>query len=131
MARTDIAPVRVPEADAPREGSVLVSPTAIVGFALLILLALGWALLVHPAWTAPTRDPAWYTWRANVVLHADPGSLAKEWGPSGVFAGGYRVTSPLAGALMQRVAGIDQYSFSAFLMIGIPVLTGQIGRAHV
>ena len=124
MARTDTATVRVPEADAPREGSVLGSPIAIIGFALLILLALGWALLVHPAWTAPTRDPAWYTWRANVVLHSDPGSLAREWGPSGVFAGGYRVTSPLAGALLQRVAGIDQYSFSAFLMIGIPVLTG-------
>ena len=31
---------------------------------------------------------------------------------------------PLAGALLQRVAGLDQYSFSAFLMIGVPVLTG-------
>jgi Major Facilitator Superfamily len=96
----------------------------IVGFALVLLVALGWQLILHPAWTAPTRDPAWYTWRANVILQSSPGLLAREWGPSGVFAGGYRVTSPLAGALLQRVAGIDQYSFSAFMMIGIPVLTG-------
>ena len=31
---------------------------------------------------------------------------------------------PLAGALLQRVAGISPYSFSAFLMVSIPVLTG-------
>src|SRR5258706_11836336 len=74
MARTDTAVVRVPEADANREGAVLGSPIAIVGVALLLLLSLGWALLVHPALSAPTRDPASDTWRANVVLHADPGS---------------------------------------------------------
>ena len=42
----------------------------------------------------------------------------------GLFTGGYRITVPLAGALLQRVVGIDQYSFSALFMIGIPVLTG-------
>ena len=45
----------------------------IVGLALLLLLALGWELILHPTWTAPTRDPAWYTWRANVVLQSTPG----------------------------------------------------------
>jgi Major Facilitator Superfamily len=95
------------------------------GAALLLLLILGWGLILHPTWTAPTRDPAWYTWRSNVILQADPGSIAREWGPGSVFSGGYRVTVPLAGALLQRVAGISQYSFSAFLMVGIPVLAGM------
>jgi MFS family permease len=116
---TDV--VRIPDSEG--DGRLAGWPV-IVGLALLLLLALGWELILHPAWTAPTRDPAWYTWRANVVLQSTPGLLAREWGPSGVFAGGYRVTSPLAGALLQRVAGIDQYSFSAFMMIGIPVLAG-------
>lgn len=94
------------------------------GFAVLLLVILGWGLIVHPTWTAPTRDPAWYTWRANLILHTDPGTIAGDWGPKSVFGGGYRVTVPLAGALLQRVALISPYSFSAFLMIAVPVLTG-------
>ncbi len=106
-------------------GRWLASWWAIGGAALLLLLILGWGLILHPTWTAPTRDPAWYTWRSNVILQADPGSIAREWGPGSVFSGGYRVTVPLAGALLQRVAGISRYSFSAFLMVGIPVLAGM------
>ncbi|HEV8563534.1 MAG TPA: MFS transporter [Actinomycetota bacterium] len=116
------------EAREPGRG-LLGNPLAIAGFAIAILLVLGWQLIAHPTWTAPTRDPAWYTWRANLILQSDPGSIAREWGPilgeaGGVFSGGYRVTVPLAGALLQRVAGIDLYSFSAFLMVGMPVLSG-------
>ena len=33
-------------------------------------------------------------------------------------------TVPLAGALLQQVVGIDRYTLSAYLMIGIPILTG-------
>ena len=96
----------------------------IVGFALILLLALGWRFIADPSLSAPTRDPAWYTWRAGVILEDDPGSIADDWGPDNLFSGGYRVTVPLAGALLQRVAGISNYSFSAFLMLGIPILTG-------
>ena len=67
--------------------------------------------LVH---VARQRDPARRT----------PVTIAGDWGPSSVFGGGYRVTVPLAGALLQRVAGISAYSFSAFLMVAIPILTG-------
>jgi MFS family permease len=94
------------------------------GFALLLLAALGWRFIADPSLSAPTRDPAWYTWRAQVILDADPASVAGEWGPDNLFSGGYRITTPLAGALLQRVAGIDPYSFSAFLMLGVPILTG-------
>ena len=55
---------------------------------------------------------------------ATPGLLAREWGPFAMFSGGYRVAVPLSGAMLQRVAGIDLYTFSAFMMIGVPVLTG-------
>jgi hypothetical protein len=96
----------------------------IVGVALVLMLVLGWGLIANATRTAPTRDPAWYTWRANVILHANPGDVAGEWGPKSVFGGGYRVTVPLAGALLQRIAGISAYSFSAFLMVAMPILTG-------
>lgn len=81
--------------------------------------------MLHPAFTAPTRDPAWYTWRAAVVLRSDPGSVAAEWGPRGIFSGGYRVAVPMMGALLQRVAGVDPYSFTSLMMVAIPVLTGM------
>ena len=105
-------------------GSRLASWWVIVGFALLLLIALGWRFVADPSLSAPTRDPAWYTWRAGVIMEDDPGSVAGEWGPDNLFSGGYRVSVPLAGALLQRVAGISTYTFSAFLMLGIPILTG-------
>jgi hypothetical protein len=112
----------LPEAGEPGRWSS--SWWAVGGFAVLLMVVLGWKLMADPTLTAPTRDPAWYTWRADVILEDDPGSMVGEWGPDGLFSGGYRITVPLAGALLQRVAGVDSYTFSAFLMIGIPVLTG-------
>ena len=89
-----------------------------------ILLAFGWSFLQDPSISAPTRDPAWYTWRANLLLHDTPGLIAREWGPFSMFSGGYRVSVPLFGALLVRIAGVDLYTFSALMMIGVPVLTG-------
>ena len=91
---------------------------------LLMLSVLGWRFVADPSLAAPTRDPAWYTWRANVVMEDDPGSVVGDWGPDGLFSGGYRVTVPLEGALLQRVAGIDTYSMAKLLMLGVPILTG-------
>jgi MFS family permease len=121
---TDTAeiPASVSSSRSPR--NVLGSWWVIVGFALLLLLVLGWKFLADPSLSAPTRDPAWYTWRAQVVLEGSPVRVVEEWGPDGLFAGGYRVSVPVAGALLQRVVGIDRYSFSAFMMLGIPILTG-------
>ena len=121
-ATTDVVPAEA--TGAPRAGDRFASPWVIGGFALLLLLVLGWRFLADPSLSAPTRDPAWYTWRANVVMESDPGSVVGEWGPGGLFSGGYRVTTLVSGALLQRVAGIDTYSFSAFLMMGMPILTG-------
>ena len=89
-----------------------------------LLVAFGWTYLQDPSISAPTRDPAWYTWRSNVIMNDDPGLVAGDWGPLSMFGGGYRVSVPLYGSILQRVAGIDLYTFSAFMMVGVPVLTG-------
>lgn len=89
-----------------------------------LLVAFGWTFLRDPSISAPTRDPAWYTWRANLLMHDSPSLIAREWGPFSMFSGGYRVSVPLFGATLVRVAGIDLYTFSAFMMVGIPILTG-------
>ncbi|MGZ8631779.1 MAG: MFS transporter [Actinomycetota bacterium] len=127
MAATDTvkAPAGDPPGIEPGSGSNWLGSWWMVGgFALLMLLVLGWKFLADPSLSAPTRDPAWYTWRAQVILESDPVRVVEEWGPNGLFAGGYRVTVPLAGALLQQVVGIDRYTFSTYLMIGMPILTG-------
>jgi hypothetical protein len=114
--------VRAPEA--PARSSVLSSWWAIALSAIALGLSLGWRFLADPSLSAPTRDPAWYTWRAQVILDANPNRVVQEWGPNGLFAAGYRVSVPMMAALLQRVAGIDRYTFSTLFMVGIPVLTG-------
>ena len=127
MATTDTVTASADDAPSTGRGSGpgwLGSWWAIGGFALLMLLVLGWKFLADPSLSAPTRDPAWYTWRAQVIIDSDPVRVVEEWGPNGLFAGGYRVTVPLAGALLQQVVGIDRYTFSTYLMVGMPILTG-------
>jgi uncharacterized membrane protein len=119
-ARSDEV-VSVPEA---RRGG-LRTPAALVLVILVLLVAFGWTFLRDPSITAPTRDPAWYTWRSNLMLHDDPGLIAGDWGPFHMFGGGYRVSVPLYGSILQRVAGIDLYTFSTMMMIAIPILTGM------
>ena len=69
---------RVPRAR--RARLVLGSWWVIGGFAVLMLLVLGWKFLADPSLSAPTRDPAWYTWRAQVILEGDPVRVVQEWG---------------------------------------------------
>jgi hypothetical protein len=124
MARTDTAPPV--EAVPARESRVgfLSSPWVLVIAIAVGLLAFGWGFLRDPSISAPTRDPAWYTWRSNLMMHDAPKLLVGDWGPFAMFGGGYRVAVPLYGSIMQRVAGIDLYTFSAMMMVGVPVLTG-------
>ncbi len=115
------AAVQAPE---PGRRGRLSSPLILIAAIAIVLLAFGWTFLQDPSISAPTRDPAWYTWRSNLMMNDDPGLIAGDWGPFSMFGGGYRVTVPLYGSILQRVAGIDLYTFSAFMMVGVPALTG-------
>src|SRR4029450_6574441 len=124
MALTKDRPdTRVPVPEHVR-GGWLSSPLVLIGAIALMLVAFGWTFLQDPSISAPTRDPAWYTWRSNLMMHDYPGLIAGDWGPFAMFGGGYRGSVPRMGSILQRVAGIDLYTFSAFLMVGVPVLTG-------
>jgi MFS transporter len=113
--------VAVPEA----RRAALRTPALLILVLLVLLVAFGWTFLRDPSITAPTRDPAWYTWRSNLMMHDDPGLIAGDWGPFHMFGGGYRVSVPLYGSILQRVAGIDLYTFSAFMMVAAPALAGM------
>jgi MFS family permease len=110
--------------DEPRTSRRIANPWILVVVIAGLLLAFGWTFLQDPSISAPTRDPAWYTWRSNLMMHDNPGLIAGDWGPFSMFGGGYRISVPLYGSILQRVAGIDLYTFSAFMMVGVPILTG-------
>src|ERR1700675_4757064 len=106
MARTDTVPsVDAPEAPEAR-GGLLANPGVLILAIIAGLVAFGWAFLRDPSISAATRDPAWYTWRSNLMMHDSPALLVGDWGPFAMFAGGYRVAVPLYGSILQRVAGI-------------------------
>jgi Major Facilitator Superfamily len=125
MATDEIVTISDAQPGEPEGGAgFLGSWWAILAAVAILGLALAWPFLSDPSLSAPTRDPAWYTWRSQVILDANPVRVVQEWGPHGLFAGGYRVSVPVAGALLQRVVGIDRYTFSTLFMIAVPLLTG-------
>src|SRR5207249_4455085 len=96
VALTDVRPAAPAAGSRPvRELHFLANPWLMLLAVGGALLAYGWVFLVHPTLVAPTRDPAWYTWRANLLLHAKPDSIVRDWGPFGMFSGGYRVATPV------------------------------------
>ncbi|MEX2274849.1 MAG: MFS transporter [Actinomycetota bacterium] len=105
-------------------GAIWSKPWVLLALAGVLLTFLAWGFIDDPTITAPTRDPAWYTWRANVIFDDEPVRIVEEWGPFSAFSGGYRVTVPMFGALMRGVGGVEAFQFSGILMIGIPVLAG-------
>src|SRR5438552_980430 len=124
MALTKVAPSDAQQ-DAPQPGRrFLSSPWVVVGSAAVMLLAFGAVFLQHPTLSPPTRDPAWYTWRAELLAHARPSTIVREWGPFGMFSGGYRVTTPLLGAWLIQVAGVSNMTFSIMVMVAAPALAG-------
>ena len=70
-----------PRARRPDRRSFLGSRCVLAVAIVVLLLAFGWTFLQDPSISAPTRDPAWYTWRSNLMMHDDPGLIAGDWGP--------------------------------------------------
>ncbi len=94
----------------------------VLGTALALVLAFGWQFLRDPHRLAVTIDPAWYTWRGKLLLSSDPSLLILKHGPFGMLTGGYRVSTPVFGALLARVAGVDPDRYTVLLAVAMPVL---------
>lgn len=106
-------------------------PLAFVATGLILVTLFGWTFFTNPGRVAPTKDPAYYTWRTEALLSEEPRTLLEIEGPrvagaGGMYAGGYRVTAPVIGSFLRRVAGIAPLSTTAFLMVGVPVLTALL-----
>jgi hypothetical protein len=97
-------------------------PTAFIATAVVLLLLFGWTFLINPEQVAPTKDPAYYTWRTEALVSEDPRTLLEIEGAFNMFAGGYRVTAPVIGGYLRQIADVSSLKTTVFLMVGTPVL---------
>ena len=106
-------------------------PVAYVLTGAILLTIFGWTFFTNPGRVAPTKDPAYYTWRTEALLTEKPETLLEVEGPryeggGGMYSGGYRVTVPVLSGVMRRLAAVAPLSTTVFLMVGIPVLTALL-----
>ncbi len=80
----------------------------------------------NPDRVAPTKDPAYYTWRTEALISEDPVTLLEVEGAFDMFAGGYRVTAPVIGGFLRQIPGISTLNVTVFLMVITPVLTALL-----
>jgi hypothetical protein len=101
-------------------------PAAFLLTAVLLFALYGWTFIANPDRVAPTKDPAYYTWRTEVLISEDPVTLLEIEGAFGMFAGGYRVTAPILGGFLRQIPGISSLNVTVLMMVALPVLTALL-----
>jgi len=105
---------------------VLGHPLAFIATAVVLLSLFGSTFVLNPGRTAPTRDPAFYTWRTEAILTEEPGRLVEIEGPNGLHGGAYRISAPVFGGLVRRIGDVDSRSTIALLMVITPVIVSLL-----
>lgn len=98
-------------------------PVAYLATSLIIIVLFSWTFVLNPERVAPTKDPAYYTWRTEALLTEEPVRLLEVEGAFEMFAGGYRVAAPVLGGFLRHVGGISSLTTTVLLMVAVPVLT--------
>jgi hypothetical protein len=101
-------------------------PLAFLTTAAILFLTYGWTFFANAGRVAPTKDPAYYTWRTDALLSLKPAALLRITGPFNIFSGGYRVSSIVLMGLIRRIAGVGSLQAPSFLVVGIPVVTALL-----
>jgi hypothetical protein len=115
----------VPQAST-RLRRILGSPAAFIATTVILLALFGGTFITNPDRVAPTKDPAYYTWRTELTATETPGTLLDTKGPYDYFSSGYRVTAPIGGALMRAIPGVSELHTTVFFMVLLPVLTSLL-----
>ncbi|HEU4481000.1 MAG TPA: hypothetical protein VFS18_03870, partial [Actinomycetota bacterium] len=92
------------------------------GTALLLLVIFGWTFVTNPGRPAPADDPAYYTWRTEALVATEPATLLEVEGPRSMYAGGYRVTTPVIAGLLRSAGDVDILTPTSLLSVGLRVL---------
>jgi hypothetical protein len=111
--------------DLPRRGP-LGNPLAFLLTAVVLLALFGWTFVSNPDRLAPTRDPAFYTWRAEALLTEKPATVIETAGPFDMFGAGYRVSEPVLAGFLRHIPAISTLKVTVLMMAVIPPLTALL-----
>ena len=119
-ARTEVSPTQRPDA------RILGHPMAFLVTAALLLALFGWTFVSNQDRVAPTKDPAYYTWRTETMISEDPQTLLEVEGAYEMFSGGYRVAASVVGGYLRRIPAVSSLNTTVLLMVGVPVMTALL-----
>jgi hypothetical protein len=130
MSSTTFTRRAVADPDEPPHASgidrVLGHPAAFVAPAVILLALFGGTFILNPDKVAPTKDPAYYTWKTEALMTETPGAVLEIKGPFDFFSSGYRVIAPVTGALLRHIPGVSELHSTAVLMVTTPVATALL-----
>ncbi len=89
-----------------------------------IALAMGWQFITDASRAVPAFDTAYYQWRVEFLMNAEPGAMIELRGAVGALAGGYRIAEPVLAASMRTVGGVDAAVPTVVLSIFFRILAG-------
>lgn len=95
---------------------------AFLATALILLAVFGATFVSNPDRPAAADDPAYYTWRTEALLSNDPDAMLGVHGPLDMYSSGYRVTTPVIGGLIRRIADVGPLTPTIILSVGLRVL---------
>src|SRR5918996_956588 len=91
---------------------------------IAIALAMGWQFITDASRAVPAFDTAYYQWRVEFLMNAEPGAMIELRGAVGSLAGGYRTAEPVLAAAMRTVGGGDAAVPTVVLSIFFRILAG-------
>src|ERR687892_361720 len=91
---------------------------------IAIALAMGWQFITDASRAVPAFDTAYYQWRVEFLMNAEPGAMIELRGAVGALAGGYRIAEPVLAATMRTVGGVDAAVPTVVLSIFFRILAG-------
>ncbi|MDQ4095104.1 MAG: hypothetical protein M3174_02730 [Actinomycetota bacterium] len=110
----------------PRDARVLGHPLAFLATAAILLALFGWTFIANQDRVAPTKDPAYYTWRTETLVSESPETLLGVEGAYEMFSGGHRVAASVLGGYLRGVPYVSSLNTTVLLMVGVPVLTALL-----
>ncbi len=120
---TERAPAWPPPEARNRLDRALGRPIAFFITGAILLALFGWTFIANPDRVAPTKDPAYYTWRTEAFITETPERFLEIEGAFNMYSSGYRVSAPVLGGFLRRIPGVSSLKVTIFLMVFLPVLT--------
>lgn len=104
-----------------RINRLLGHPLAFLATTAILVAIFSWTFAANPGRPAAADDPAYYQWRTEALLANDPQALLDVDGPLDMYAGGYRVATPVLAGLMRRVMDVGPLTPTILIGIGLRV----------